>query len=225
MITPPAQPDATHCRHRAHRRHHHHHHHHHAPAHITSRPERQRGKERGCDQTQISQLSNAHTFLSAPERVRMNFGSALIVISTGTQALGKCSICLIALKFSNQIWKLEIIRFCEFSQACACTTSTTLTTVSKRAVDVCKRPPAHSDPSLCFSSPVEQYANNVYLLVAMTTTTIATEAVLQESITPTVFLLGFYREPALFKGSCLGEKVKAMRYKEGRRSSASGENL
>lgn len=62
MITPLAQPDDTHRRHPAH--------HHHTPAHIISEPEKK--KERGCDQTRISQLANVHTFHSAAEIVHMN---------------------------------------------------------------------------------------------------------------------------------------------------------
>lgn len=61
----------------------------------------------------------------------------------------------------------------------------------------------------------------------MTTTTIgtiATKAMLQKSITPTVFLLGFYGEPAIFKRSYLGEKFKAMWYKERGRYTAAVKN-
>lgn len=58
-----------------------------------------------------------------------------------------------------------------------------------------------------------------------TTTTIATKAMLQKSITPTVFLLGFYGEPAIFKRSYLGEKFKTMWYKERGRYTAAVKNF
>lgn len=81
-------------------------------------------------------------------------------------------------------------------------TSTTFPCVSKHAEDLCKQLPPYCNPSFCLSPPIEPLANNVCVPAAMTTTTIATiatEAMLHKSITPTMFLLGFYGETTLFQ--------------------------
>lgn len=174
MITPLAQPDDAHRRHPAH--------HHHTPAHITSEPEKK--KERGCDQTRISQLANVHTFHSAAEIVHMNL-TVLWYLSLQerwhweTRYLFDCF----------QIWKLHQVCYGEFSVANSpmfgCWTTTNLTTSVNAPSSS-----AHRHLSFSCRSPMEWYTNNVCILLPSPSSP-------QKSITPTVFLLGYYQEPML----------------------------
>lgn len=109
---PPAQPDDAHCRHR----HHHLHRHHHTPAHITSKK-----KERGCDQTQISQLSNTHTFRSAAERSAYELWQCFDSYLYREAATGKVLHLFDCFKGFQSNLKTLIPPFLGgFSKACAC---------------------------------------------------------------------------------------------------------
>lgn len=69
----------------------------------------------------------------------MNFDSALIVISAGTLALGKVLHLFDCCKVFKSENIIEAV-FCEFSKACTCMMCITFTTISKRAIDLCKQP-------------------------------------------------------------------------------------